>query len=182
VTEQICLHLACGKRHIPGWIHVDIDDFPHIDHRHSIDRLPMFPDNHADLIYASHVIAYWDRFEVLDVLREWRRVLKPGGTLRLSTPDFDKVVQVYLDTRDLALMYGFLYGRFETPHGEIYYKTVYNSATLEQALLTAGFSSVQPYDWRQTIHKDHDDYSQAYLPHMDKERGVMMSLNVEATK
>ena len=38
------------------------------------------------------------------------------------------------------------------------------------------------YDLRDTEHADIDDCSQAYLPHMDKENGVLMSLNVEATK
>ena len=38
------------------------------------------------------------------------------------------------------------------------------------------------YDWRQTLHKDHDDFSQAYVPHMDKEKGLLISLNVEADK
>jgi hypothetical protein len=27
-----------------------------------------------------------------------------------------------------------------------------------------------------------DDYSQSYLPHMDKENGTLMSLNLEAVK
>jgi len=41
---------------------------------------------------------------------------------------------------------------------------------------------VRRYDWRQTLHKDHDDHSQAYIPHMDKENGRLISLNVEAEK
>lgn len=182
MSNEVCIHLACGKRHIPGWIHVDVDDYPHIDHRHSIDKLPMFANESADLIYASHVIAYWDRFDVQDVFREWLRVLKPGGTLRLSTPDFEKVIEVYQKEHDLTLMYGFIHGRYETDNGVIYYRMIYDYATLEKALRDAGFTSVCRYDWRETIHKDYDDYSQSYLPHMDKENGVMMSLNVEATK
>ena len=31
-------------------------------------------------------------------------------------------------------------------------------------------------------HSDIDDYSQAYIPHMDKDNGTLMSLNVEAIK
>jgi predicted SAM-dependent methyltransferase len=182
MTDEVCIHLACGKRYIPGWIHVDIDDYPHIDHRHSIDKLPMFEDDIADLVYSSHVMAYWDRFDIQDVLKEWKRVLKPGGVLRLSTPDFEKVIEVYGKYRDLSLLYGFLYGRYETDTGPVYYRTTYDYATLEKTLLEAGFSSVRRYDWRQTIHKDYDDYSQSYIPHMDKEHGLMMSLNVEAVK
>ena len=82
------LHLGCGKRYIPGFVHVDTAAFPHIDYRHDVRTLPMFDDNSVDLIYACHVIEYFDRIEVLDVLREWHRVLKPDRVLRLAVPDF----------------------------------------------------------------------------------------------
>jgi hypothetical protein len=51
-------------------------------------------------------------------------------------------------------------------------------------LREAGFANVRRYDWRQTEigRLGIDDYSQAYLPHMDKESGRLMMLNVEATR
>ena len=36
--------------------------------------------------------------------------------------------------------------------------------------------------WRETEHSQFDDHSQAYVPHMDKENGVLISLNVECNK
>jgi hypothetical protein len=48
--------------------------------------------------------------------------------------------------------------------------------------LTLNILNIHRYDWRNTVHKDYDDYSQAYIPHMDKERGILMSLNVEGEK
>ena len=53
---------------------------------------------------------------------------------------------------------------------------------LKEDLQKAGFKSVKKYDWRNTEHFYVDDYSQTYYPHMDKENGKLMSLNVEATK
>ena len=38
------------------------------------------------------------------------------------------------------------------------------------------------YDWEQTEHSKFDDHSQAYIPHMDKENGTLISLNVECIK
>ena len=64
----------------------------------------------------------------------------------------------------------------------IYHKTVWNFTLLSEFLESNGFSNVRRYDWRKTIHKDYDDHSQAYYPHMDKENGILISLNVEATK
>ena len=46
----------------------------------------------------------------------------------------------------------------------------------------AGFRQVRRWDWRDTGHAEIDDYSQAHLPHMDKESGRLMSLNLEAVK
>ncbi len=72
----------------------------------------------------------------------------------------------------------------ETPEGKrmLYHKTVYNFTDLAALLEENGFRDVRRYDWRQTVHKDHDDHSQAYYPHMDKENGLLISLNVEATR
>jgi hypothetical protein len=64
----------------------------------------------------------------------------------------------------------------------IYHKTVYDFDALATVLTANGFAQVQRYDWRETIHRDHDDYSQSYLPHLDKDKGLLISLNVEGTK
>jgi predicted SAM-dependent methyltransferase len=180
------LHLGCDKRVIPGFVHVDLADYPHIDYRHDIRTLPMFADGEVDLIYACHVLEYFDRVDVIEVLREWLRVLKTEGTLRLAVPDFAAMSLVYQEYSDLALIHGPLYGRWEVDQGEpkqvIYHRTVYDFSALRAVLETVGFKNIHRYDWRQTIHKDHDDYSQAYIPHMDKENGRLISLNVEASK
>src|SRR4051794_18403883 len=93
--EQSKLHLGCGQRHIPGFLHVDARPLPHVDIVTQLDRLPMFPDDSAALIYASHVLEHFPRHATLAVLSEWRRVLTPGGVLRLAVPDFEKIVEVY---------------------------------------------------------------------------------------
>tara|TARA_B100001758_G_C18413944_1_gene617953 strand:- start:1069 stop:1395 length:327 start_codon:yes stop_codon:yes gene_type:complete len=105
------LHLGCGKRNFgKGWVHIDGGDFDHLD-SHCITKLD-FEDNSADVIYSSHVLTYFDRFEVLDVLREWYRVLKVGGTIRLAVPDFKSLATLYLDEKiSLEGILGPVYGR-----------------------------------------------------------------------
>ena len=59
---------------------------------------------------------------------------------------------------------------------------IFDRRSLTAALLRVGFVDVQTWDWRQTEHADLDDFSQAYLPHMQKETGTLVSLNLEAVK
>lgn len=181
------LHLGCGKRYIPGFIHIDLNDFPHIDYQHDIRSLPMIKSNSVDLIYFCHGIEYFDRIEIVDVLREWKRILKKEGVLRLAMPDFEALVKVYRKYKDLDKILGPLYGRWEIKRkmGKtevLYHKTVYDFKSVKELLESQGFIKVKKYDWRKTIHKDYDDFSQAYIPHMDKEHGLLISLNIEAVK
>lgn len=180
------LHLGCGKRHIPGFVHVDTDDFPHIDHRHSIALLPMFDDGTVGQIYCCHAFEYFDRVEARAVLAEWHRVLAPGGVLRLAVPDLDALIRVYAKYGELGRILGPLYGRIEVAGADgrclLYHKTVYDLPSLRTLLEAGGFMGVRRYDWRETEHRGHDDFSQAYVPHMDKENGILISLNVEAQK
>ncbi len=182
---HIKLHLGCGKRIIPGFIHIDQATFPHLDYNSGIDDLTMFNDDSVDLIYSSHALEYFDRIEAETVLSEWCRVLKVGGTLRLAVPDFEALVEVYRRYGDIHRVLGPLYGRMEIEGDKkiiIYHKTVYDFASLEDLLIAAGFTDIKRYDWRETVHKDHDDHSQAYVPHMDKDNGILVSLNVESRK
>jgi len=80
------INLGCGWRNFGSeWIHIDGGDYDHLDYI-DITKLE-FDNNSVDLIYASHVLEYFDINEVKDLLREWRRVLKPGGELRVAVPE-----------------------------------------------------------------------------------------------
>ncbi len=174
------LYLGCGTRHLPGFIHIDSRPYPHIDHLTRIDRLPMFADDSVDLIYASHVLEQFGRYQIFDVVCEWYRVLRPGGALRLAGPDFAKAVRYYLSNGDIRDVMGLVVGGQAT--SDDVHRTLFDEANLGELLLDVGFDSVDRYDWRQTEHAGFDDLSQSYLPHLDKTDGVLVSLNVEAIK
>lgn len=178
------LHLGCGKRQIEGFTHVDLADYPHIECRRDVRNLDCFADNSVELIYACHVLEYFDRAEVIPVLVEWRRVLKYGGILRLSVPDWNALVRIYQASGDLSTIIGPLYGNWDVPGTGIrlHHQTVYDWHDLRELLVKTGFTAIHHWCWRTTEHADVDDYSQAYWPHMDKEHGIMVSLNVEAVK
>ena len=179
---MIKLHIGCGKRNFgDDWVHIDKANYPHIKY-HIIKFLP-YQDKSVDLIYASHVIEYFDREEVLDVLREWYRVLNVGGILRLAVPDFREMAKLYINNDfPLDSFLGPLYGKMKVNDDFIYHKTVYDDESLIDILGKTGFACVRQWDWRKVDHGIFDDQSQAYLPKMDKKNGTLISLNIEAIK
>jgi predicted SAM-dependent methyltransferase len=174
------LHLGCGEKYIDGFIHVDLLDFDHIDYKAPIDNLFFASDSSVDLIYASHVLEHTGRHEYEKALNEWFRVLKPSGILRIAVPDFEACVQQYLLNKDLDNILGLVIGGQKDKFD--YHKMIFDCTTLTKSLIRVGFKSVSRYDWNQTEHSNIDDFSQAYLPHMDKDNGMLMSLNLEAIK
>jgi predicted SAM-dependent methyltransferase len=174
------LHLGCGNKHIPGFVHVDMQNYSHVDLCEQVNTLNFAQDNSVELIYASHVLEHFGRHEVDQVLREWFRVLQPGGILRLAVPDFESIVLRYQETRDVNEVMGLVCGGQRDDLD--FHKIIFDEKSLQERLRDVGFSSVSRYDWRKTEHSWLDDYSQAYLPHMDKEGGRLMSLNIEAVK
>lgn len=174
------LHLGCGKRFIPGYVHIDAVDYPHVDHVSTIDNLSFIGDDSVDVIYNCHVLEHFKRRDVVRVLREWCRVLRPGGILRSSVPDFAALVDIYRKYGDIGLVIGPIFGRQDYLYN-IHYN-VFDFSSLSRDLHDAGFVNVANYDWRDTDHADVDDFSQAYIPHMDNKSGILVSLNVTAQK
>lgn len=179
---MIKVNMGCGWRNFgPDWIHIDGGNYDHLDYK-NITKLG-FEDNTVDLIYASHVIEYFDREEIVGVLKEWIRVLKPKGILRLAVPNFKAMVNIYLNSSyPLDKFLGPLYGKMDMGKSKIYHKTTYDFNSLKSLLKNLEMRNIKTYDWKQTEHSKYDDHSQAYIPHMDKEKGILISLNVEAIK
>lgn len=174
------LHLGCGNKFIQGYVHIDIIPYDHIDHVSSIDDLSFIESNSVDVIYTCHVLEHFKRNQTKRVLEEWFRVLKPNGTLRLAVPDFESICNVYQEKKDLNLIIGPLFGRQNYLYN-IHYN-IFDFKSLKDLLSEVGFININRYDPFLTEHANVDDFSMAYIPHMDFKNGTCISLNVEAIK
>ena len=171
--------MGCGSRNFgKDWIHIDSENFEHVNHHNILD----FPYENVDLIYASHLISYFDYNEVLNLLKYWKTKLKVGGTLRLAVPDFKKMCELYLKGESLNSFLGPLYGKMISNKQTIYHKYCYDEDLLIKLLKQLNFKNIRKWDHKKVDHGVYDDHSQAYIPHMDKQNGILISLNVEAIK
>jgi len=87
MDKKIIIDFGCKMDKITGAVGVDIDPATHADVIHDLNKFPYpFPDNHADKIYAKHIIEHLDHPR--GFIGEVFRILKPGGTALIETPHF----------------------------------------------------------------------------------------------
>lgn len=174
-NQKMYLHLGCGCVLIPGFINLDIrfNEQTKVDHISLVYPLD-YDNNMFDLAYSSHVLEHFPRKQTLNILKEWVRVIKPGGILRLSVPDIAALIKIYRQTKDLEQIIGPLYGNQDYMYN--FHATTFDYDTLKILMEKAGLTAIHYWDFRRTIHSDHFDYSQA------ETKGILISLNLEGRK
>lgn len=184
------LNIGSGPRDFGNeWDHIDGGNFKHLYSRDVF--LKSFPDRCADIIYSSHLIQYFDREEIKELLDHWHRVLKPGGELCIAVPDFEAINKLYSDKEyELEQFLGLLYGKMKMNDTDIYHKTAYDFKSICRVLAAAGFIGVTDIKrvmvetncgWGHWSISLPDDHSKAVLPHMSH-HGTSVSLNVTCFK
>ncbi|MBE9041848.1 methyltransferase domain-containing protein [Oscillatoriales cyanobacterium LEGE 11467] len=97
--KSIQLHIGGTQPH-PDWKILDIEEREEVDFIGNATNLEQFEENSVEAIYASHVLEHFHHSlnnELIVTLREWHRVLKPGGKLYISVPDLQTLCWLYLN-------------------------------------------------------------------------------------
>lgn len=96
------LHIG-GQIKAEGWEVLNANPAPYVDHVCNANDLSQFPANTFVEIYASHIVEHLDYcFELTATLKEWNRVLVPGGKIFISVPDLDILAQLILNKTQLS--------------------------------------------------------------------------------
>ena len=105
-----------------------------------------YPDDSADEILSSHVLEHFPYEKVMDVLRDWTRVLKPGGVLKIAVPDFAWVCEQYGKQNDYNLQ-GFVMGGHIDDND--HHDAIFDSDSLKEMLAHVGLQRLAP--WKSDI-------------------------------
>lgn len=102
-SKPCLVNLGCGNRFHRDWINIDcVAHDPSVIACDLSRGIPL-EDSTCDGVFQSHVLEHLKRPDALFFLRECRRVLRPGGILRVSVPDQEGICRAYLSTLEAAL-------------------------------------------------------------------------------
>ena len=161
--EKIKLHIGCGEVRLPGWINVDqVTDAADVHHdmRHP---LPLDAGS-VDYIFNEHFLEHLKAADGVALLKEFLRVLKPGGVLRIAVPDLESLVLSYSgDWKSIhggwmnKYGYGFIRTRAELLN--VCFRTwgheyLYDEEELGRRLAEAGFSRIKRERHRESSRED----------------------------
>lgn len=171
------LHLGCGLKPIPSdnvyqVTNLDILELPGVEIVAPAYPLT-FSDNSFHIIYASHLLEHYSKRLVPQVLKDWIRVLKRDGKLRLSVPNFSVLVELYARHKNLDLMSPILGAQHSFYD---YHFSIFDELTLTALMKEAGLLAIHPWKPERVFHTNTWDFSQA------ETMGMKISLNLEGRK
>ncbi|MBI1388308.1 MAG: AMP-binding protein [bacterium] len=135
-----------GRQPVNGWKVMNATPAPHVDFVGGGVNLSGLPDESVSELYACYVLQRYDfNSELMRALKEWHRVLTPGGQVYISVPDMNKICYLYLnpslDGGGKFQLMRLLFGRHASPAE--YYQTGFSIESLQMFLTQTGFINIR---------------------------------------
>lgn len=150
------LQIGCGGNMLPGWLNTDgqMDGWFHPESV-KLDAAELFPipDATFDFVYSEHMIEHIPYWAGQQMLRECFRIMKPGAAIRISCPDFQFLIDLYINPTELSKQYTenespewapytdpiFIINNYVRAWG---HQFIYDKPAMTNSLLAAGFEAV----------------------------------------
>ena len=145
---KLTLNVGCGERTYEEYpsdhkcINYDARNIPgHTDVVGDVRDLSIYRDEYFNYILASDIIEHFPILETPMILKEWGRILKPGGIIEFRLPDLDAICRAYVEKRqDARLTSWLLYGGQDYP-GNFHF-VCFDRQFLNSIIVPIGFKEV----------------------------------------
>ena len=138
------LNIGAGDVRIPGFIPIDrkldTEAYPLPVQVTWDSETYEINDGSVDEIRASHILEHFSFADVDNVLKEWVRVLKPGGIIKVSVPDLNKILE--LTDKDKLWQHYLMGGQ---THEDDFHRSVFTDKALRDQMRQAGLTDVQSW-------------------------------------
>lgn len=101
--ENRKLEIGPGRDVLEGFETLDVTTRRNVTYVGNALRLPL-PSGTFAVVYASHIIEHIPWYQVEAAIREWVRVLRPGGVLQIWTPNGLRIAKAFVDAEELGSM------------------------------------------------------------------------------
>lgn len=139
------LEIGAGAKPTPGYVHVDAVALEEVDVVDDGRTLAKFEDGVAEEVYSHWFLEHVARHEVQPMLENWKRVLVPGGLIRLVTNNHEAHNRCLAEGEISWREWSYLIYAVENKRGyKVWdiHKCAWNQALLGEALEQCGFVEV----------------------------------------
>ena len=141
--KLIRLDLGAGYSRKPGYLRVDLDPDCKPDYLLPADNLTKVRSESVDEVYSAHLLEHFAQDKTFIVLREWYRVLKPGGKLLLKVPDCGAAALAFVEKKISGDDYQrIILGRDPAANPFMQHKNMFWAGKLERFLFVTGYVKV----------------------------------------
>ena len=173
--KGIRLHLGSGEINLQGWINIDAKEDMHIHITEKDFKLNYFANNSISEIYLCHVLEHFTENEIKGLMTTFRDKLIKGGILRVSVPDFDRIIEIYNSgDKKIEKIHPILFGGQDNLYN--YHKSAFNKDKLIRIFKEFNFKKVREWETKTILGSSIDDYSDQFIKVKNKK--IPISLNI----
>ena len=151
------IHLGCGNINLQGWLNIDARDFKHVHIISDGFDLTQFKENSIAEFYLCHVLEHFSFNETHNFLSKLYKLLKPGGLLRISVPDIEKLYILYNKQKKLSIVKNAIMGGQNYPND--FHKSIYDHQELKNILEKNSFKNVSSWKTKDVFGQSIGDWS-----------------------
>lgn len=161
----------CGGRNPfnpKEFLNVDIVPFPQVDLVFDIRKTFPIADATIAEVFSAATLEHFRKHHNEHILREFFRILRPGGLLRVCTPDLEAIARGLLHGEDLGLINQHFFGKFKEEDTDDFdvHRWMYPAKAMVETLQRIGFVSVQQVPNDTGLHNPKYNYLvEAEKPH-----------------